>query len=455
MGTSEIMDTVIDPYECLGVAPHASQAEIRKCYKKLVLTYHPDKTRDETEKSQNAKRFLEVQEAYEIIGDDKKRKEYDDEQIALAQIKEFERKEKENREKARRRAARRDEDARRREEERRAQAEADRMAEKVYQKSKKSETDQLAAALQAQRMRKMQTDAKRLAEEEEKKERVRRDREDRKRKDSEAKRMQDEELQRLKDLSLQEERMAQEKEKRHRVTTQEKRDRDRRQDRDSKTSKHCVPPYENFDDFVDSEPPLRANLERVYSDRGRPSRERLREPLTVPRDSSQRRGGSRNRKERESREIPREPETLRNPERERVKREFYEGSPRRMSTEPLYEHLRTPPAGPFGSPPQQHPGYYSSHPGAGYSPPPSPRPRSSLQSMNSPQQFTTPQKGRDRTRDRPSVRKHAESYREPSYGSHDDDHPRVINRDSGDSGYSTGTQSTPLRNPDPKISSER
>ena len=61
------------PYEVLGAARDASQAEIKKAYRKLSLQYHPDKNRAEGAKE----KFVEVAGAYEILGDERKRRQFD------------------------------------------------------------------------------------------------------------------------------------------------------------------------------------------------------------------------------------------------------------------------------------------------------------------------------------------------------------------------------------------
>jgi len=64
----------IDPYETLGVVKDASQDEIKKAYRKLARKYHPDI--NPGDKSAEEK-FKEISEAYDILGDEAKRAEYD------------------------------------------------------------------------------------------------------------------------------------------------------------------------------------------------------------------------------------------------------------------------------------------------------------------------------------------------------------------------------------------
>lgn len=63
-----------DYYEVLGVPRGASQDEIRKAYKKLARTLHPDVKPDDPGAQ---KTFAEVTEAYDVLGDEEKRKKYD------------------------------------------------------------------------------------------------------------------------------------------------------------------------------------------------------------------------------------------------------------------------------------------------------------------------------------------------------------------------------------------
>lgn len=63
-----------DFYEVLGVTRSASQDEIRKAYKKLAKKLHPDVKPDDPGAQQ---KFAEITEAYEVLGDEEKRKKYD------------------------------------------------------------------------------------------------------------------------------------------------------------------------------------------------------------------------------------------------------------------------------------------------------------------------------------------------------------------------------------------
>lgn len=63
-----------DYYKILGVAETASEEEIKKVYRKLAVTYHPDKNPGNV-KAAEAK-FKEISEAYYVLGDAKRRAEY-------------------------------------------------------------------------------------------------------------------------------------------------------------------------------------------------------------------------------------------------------------------------------------------------------------------------------------------------------------------------------------------
>ena len=62
-----------DYYETLGVPHTASKEEIKKAYKKLAKQYHPDVNKD----SGSAEKFKKINEAASVLGDDKKREQYD------------------------------------------------------------------------------------------------------------------------------------------------------------------------------------------------------------------------------------------------------------------------------------------------------------------------------------------------------------------------------------------
>ena len=62
-----------DPYTVLGVAKSADIAEVKKAFRKLAKKYHPDQSKDPKAKE----RFGEANQAYEILGDDKKRAAFD------------------------------------------------------------------------------------------------------------------------------------------------------------------------------------------------------------------------------------------------------------------------------------------------------------------------------------------------------------------------------------------
>jgi molecular chaperone DnaJ len=63
-----------DYYEVLGVDKNASDAEIKKAYRKLAIKYHPDRNPDNKEAEE---KFKEAAEAYDVLHDPQKRQQYD------------------------------------------------------------------------------------------------------------------------------------------------------------------------------------------------------------------------------------------------------------------------------------------------------------------------------------------------------------------------------------------
>ncbi|MBN2118834.1 MAG: J domain-containing protein [Anaerolineales bacterium] len=63
-----------DYYKVLGVERNASEADIRKAYRKLAMQYHPDRNPNN---KQAEERFKEINEAYQVLSDPQKRSHYD------------------------------------------------------------------------------------------------------------------------------------------------------------------------------------------------------------------------------------------------------------------------------------------------------------------------------------------------------------------------------------------
>jgi len=65
-----------DYYQTLGVSKSASQDEIKSAFRKLARTHHPDMVKPK-ERAAASERFKGINEAYEVLGDPEKRKQYD------------------------------------------------------------------------------------------------------------------------------------------------------------------------------------------------------------------------------------------------------------------------------------------------------------------------------------------------------------------------------------------
>ncbi len=63
-----------DYYEVLGVSKNASEAELKKAYRRAAQKHHPDRNPDDKEAEE---KFKEGKEAYEVLSDSRKRAAYD------------------------------------------------------------------------------------------------------------------------------------------------------------------------------------------------------------------------------------------------------------------------------------------------------------------------------------------------------------------------------------------
>ena len=64
----------LDYYKVLGVSKKSTSADIKKAYRKLAHQFHPDVNPGD---SKAEKRFKEINEAHEVIGDPDQRRKYD------------------------------------------------------------------------------------------------------------------------------------------------------------------------------------------------------------------------------------------------------------------------------------------------------------------------------------------------------------------------------------------
>ena len=65
-----------DYYKILGLNNNASNDEIKKAYRRLAMQYHPDRNHGKEEWASD--KFKEINEAFTVLGDPKKRRQYDD-----------------------------------------------------------------------------------------------------------------------------------------------------------------------------------------------------------------------------------------------------------------------------------------------------------------------------------------------------------------------------------------
>ncbi|XP_067137389.1 dnaJ homolog subfamily C member 10-like [Centruroides vittatus] len=69
-----VVNSSEDYYEILGIRKDADNREIRRAFKKLAITLHPDKNQDDPEAHE---KFLKINKAYEVLKDEEMRKKYD------------------------------------------------------------------------------------------------------------------------------------------------------------------------------------------------------------------------------------------------------------------------------------------------------------------------------------------------------------------------------------------
>ena len=72
---SKKSDDENDYYKILGVKKEATDAEIKKAYRKLALKWHPDKNPNNREEAEE--KFKKINEAYSVLSDKDKRRQYD------------------------------------------------------------------------------------------------------------------------------------------------------------------------------------------------------------------------------------------------------------------------------------------------------------------------------------------------------------------------------------------
>ena len=66
-----------DLYKILGVGEEVSKSQLKQAFQKLALLYHPDKNTDKDNVEELANKFVKVNKAWNILGNEQLRKEYD------------------------------------------------------------------------------------------------------------------------------------------------------------------------------------------------------------------------------------------------------------------------------------------------------------------------------------------------------------------------------------------
>jgi curved DNA-binding protein CbpA len=64
-----------DYYQVLGIGRDATQEEIKRSFRRLALRYHPDHNPEDPKQAEE--RFKEINEAYEVLSDEARRRQYD------------------------------------------------------------------------------------------------------------------------------------------------------------------------------------------------------------------------------------------------------------------------------------------------------------------------------------------------------------------------------------------
>ncbi|CAF3216394.1 unnamed protein product [Rotaria socialis] len=75
--------SMMDYYKELGITRHAIAADIRTAYKRLALLWHPDRNKD----SDAEEKFKKIKQAYDVLSDDNRRREYDEQRAMSSQRK--------------------------------------------------------------------------------------------------------------------------------------------------------------------------------------------------------------------------------------------------------------------------------------------------------------------------------------------------------------------------------